>query len=366
MAPHVVVKDLVKVYPGQTTPSVDHVSFELPRGEMLALLGPSGCGKTTILRMIAGLIDPTSGTISIGGREIATTEVHKRGIGMVFQAYALFPHMSVAENVAFGLEMRGVPKAERVERVQRALDLVKLGDKGDRRITQLSGGQQQRAALARSLVIEPAILLLDEPLSNLDAKLRDEMRAEIRDIQSRTGITAIFVTHDQDEALSMADRVAVMSAGRIEQIGTPREIYDAPATEFVAGFIGDANFFNGRVVANERGAAVADVSNLGQLSFEGEAGVGSPVRLMVRPHRFDLMPSGDHAIAPGQQAFSGIVEDVVYTGDVLNCNVRVGPHLIRIDSLTRGTERGLGKGKTVAFTCKPSDVTVIPGEARVQ
>src|SRR5690606_15676855 len=197
-AKHVIVEQLAKTYPGSDAPSVDHVDFDLEKGEMLALLGPSGCGKTTILRMVAGLVAPSSGRILLNGKDMAQLPVHKRNMGMVFQAYALFPHMNVAENVAFGLEMRGVPKSERAARVERALDLVKLQGYGERRITQLSGGQQQRCAIARSLVIEPDLLLLDEPLSNLDAKLRDEMREEIRDIQARTGVTAIFVTHDQD------------------------------------------------------------------------------------------------------------------------------------------------------------------------
>jgi len=256
---HVEIEQLVKTYPGAQKPSVDRVSFSLPRGEMLALLGPSGCGKTTILRMIAGLIAPTSGAIRIDGRDVSAIPVHKRNMGMVFQSYALFPHMTVARNVSFGLEMRKVGKTEIEERVKKALDLVKLTGLGERKVSQLSGGQQQRAAIARSLVIEPELLLLDEPLSNLDAKLRDEMRDEIREIQARTGVTAIFVTHDQDEALSMADRLAVMSNGRLEQIGTPREIFDRPQTDFVATFIGAGNFFSGKVrepgVAEVRGSA---------------------------------------------------------------------------------------------------------------
>ncbi|BES83603.1 hypothetical protein PEC302107_06060 [Pectobacterium araliae] len=211
---HVVVEDLVKTYPGAATPSVDRVSFSLPQGEMLALLGPSGCGKTTMLRMIAGLIAPDAGTISLNGRDISAIPVYQRNIGMVFQSYALFPHMTIAQNVAFGLDVRKVGKSERDSRVRKALDLVKLTGLGDRRVSQLSGGQQQRAAIARSLLIEPALLLFDEPLSNLDAKLRDEMRDEIRDIQRRTGVTAIFVTHDQDEALSMADRLVPVLSGK--------------------------------------------------------------------------------------------------------------------------------------------------------
>lgn len=344
---HVVVDKLVKTYPGAATPSVDHVSFALPKGEMLALLGPSGCGKTTILRMIAGLIEPNAGTIRVNGREISQTPVHKRNMGMVFQAYALFPHMTVAENVAFGLEMRGIAASERGPKVQRALDMVKLGHLGDRRVTQLSGGQQQRCAIARSLVIEPELLLLDEPLSNLDAKLRDEMRDEIRDIQSRTGVTAIFVTHDQDEALSMADRLAVMSAGRIEQIGTPREIFDVPANEFVAGFIGAGNFFSGRVTA----PGEVEIDGLGALRIAAPASVGSRVKLMVRPHRFKLGQ-------PGPNAFSGQIESLVYRGQILTLGVAVGDRKLTADLHTHAGHLP-AKGETVSLSVAPEDVTFL-------
>ena len=347
---HVLVEQLVKTYPDSAVPSVDHVDFALSTGEMLALLGPSGCGKTTILRMVAGLVEPTAGRILLEGRDMARIPVHRRNMGMVFQAYALFPHMNVAQNVAFGLEMRGVPKAERAGRVRRALDLVKLGEYGERRINQLSGGQQQRCAIARSLVIEPDLLLLDEPLSNLDAKLRDEMRAEIRDIQRRTGVTAIFVTHDQDEALSMADRVAVMSAGKIEQIGTPRDIFDRPATEFVANFIGAGNFLSGRVTAPN----TAEVAGLGTIRFEGKAVPGSTVRLMVRPHRFTLGGAGANR-------FEGKVTNLVYRGEILSATVVVADKSLVIDIPTHAG--GLpGLGDTIAIAVAPEDVTFI-GEA---
>ena len=217
------------------------LDLAVPKGELVALLGPSGCGKTTTLRMLAGLITPSDGQIVVGGREITELPAHARDMGLVFQSYALFPHMSVAQNVAFGLEMRNVPRAEITERVRAALAMVRLEALADRRPRQLSGGQQQRVALARALVIRPSILLLDEPLSNLDAKLRDEMRTEIRDIQQRLGITAVFVTHDQVEALSMCDKVVVMNGGWLEQIGTPVEIYEQPASAFVASFVGRTN-----------------------------------------------------------------------------------------------------------------------------
>ncbi|MCJ7994201.1 ABC transporter ATP-binding protein [Rhizobium cremeum] len=350
---HVIIENLVKTYPGAQKPSVDHVSFSLPRGEMLALLGPSGCGKTTILRMIAGLIAPTSGAIRLDGRDVSSIPVYKRNMGMVFQAYALFPHMTVAENISFGLEMRKVGRAEREERVRKALDLVKLAGLGERKVSQLSGGQQQRAAIARSLVIEPELLLLDEPLSNLDAKLRDEMRDEIRDIQARTGVTSIFVTHDQDEALSMADRLAVMSAGKLEQIGTPLDIFDRPQTEFVASFIGAGTFFEGKVA----GPGLAEVDGLPPIHFAGEAAVGSSIKLMVRPHR--LLLAGDTS---QPNSFSGVVEHVVYRGQLLTLSVRCGGRLLQADLPTHA---GIlpRKGDDVTLTVAPDDVTLIGREA---
>ncbi len=350
---HVIIENLVKTYPGAQKPSVDHVSISLPRGEMLALLGPSGCGKTTILRMIAGLIAPTSGAIRLDGRDVSSIPVYKRNMGMVFQAYALFPHMTVAENISFGLEMRKVGRAEREERVRKALDLVKLAGLGERKVSQLSGGQQQRAAIARSLVIEPELLLLDEPLSNLDAKLRDEMRDEIRDIQARTGVTSIFVTHDQDEALSMADRLAVMSAGKLEQIGTPLDIFDRPQTEFVASFIGAGTFFEGKVA----GPGLAEVDGLPPIHFAGEAAVGSSIKLMVRPHR--LLLAG-YTSQPN--SFSGVVEHVVYRGQLLTLSVRCGGRLLQADLPTHA---GIlpRKGDDVTLTVAPDDVTLIGREA---
>ncbi|MGU3575588.1 ABC transporter ATP-binding protein [Brucellaceae bacterium C25G] len=343
---HLEIDNLVKTYPGALKPSVNHVSLSLPRGEMLALLGPSGCGKTTILRMIAGLIPVTSGEIRLDGRDISDIPVYKRNMGMVFQAYALFPHMTIAENISFGLEMRGIGKAERTERVAKALDLVKLTGYGERRVSQLSGGQQQRAAIARSLVIEPALLLFDEPLSNLDAKLRDEMRDEIRDIQNRTGVTSIFVTHDQDEALSMADRLAVMSEGHLEQIGTPREIFDKPRTDFVASFIGGGSFFTGTVTSSGQ----AEIAGLGTLHFHGDAPVGTTARLLVRPHRF--------VVGEGINAFSGVVEHVVYRGQMLTITVRVGDHLLQADLPTHSTALPV-KGETVTLKVAPEDVTLV-------
>jgi ABC-type Fe3+/spermidine/putrescine transport system ATPase subunit len=240
---------ITKRYGGVT--AVDGVDLEVREGEFLTLLGPSGCGKTTTLGLIAGFFPPSAGEIYLKGRPVAGLPPFKRDIGVVFQDYALFPHMSAGDNVAFGLKMRNLDRAEIDKRVKEALDLVQLRGLADRRPLELSGGQRQRVALARALVIRPAVLLLDEPLSNLDLKLREEMRVEIAGLQRRLGITTVFVTHDQGEALVMSDRIAVMNAGRIEQLGRPAEIYEKPATRFVAEFIGRMNFFTmgGKVFA---------------------------------------------------------------------------------------------------------------------
>ncbi len=226
--------------------AVSDFSLEIGDGELVAFLGPSGCGKTTTLRMIAGFIAPTAGRIRIGDTDVTRLPVHKRDTGMVFQRYALFPHMTVAENVAFGLEMHKVPKADRDARIRRVLDMVRMSELRERYPRQLSGGQQQRVAIARALAIEPKVFLLDEPLSNLDAKLRVEVREEIRALQQRLGLTTVFVTHDQEEALAIADRMAIMHDGIVQQVGSPDTLYERPANLFVADFLGKMNVFKGR------------------------------------------------------------------------------------------------------------------------
>lgn len=288
------LESVTKIY-GGTTPSVDDITLTVGDGEFFTLLGPSGCGKSTTLRMLAGFITPTSGRIRFGERDVTSLPPHKRDTGMVFQNYALFPHMDVAGNVAYGLTMRRVGKTEKATRIREALDIVGLGGYADRRIDQLSGGQQQRVALARALVIRPSVLLLDEPLSNLDAKLREETRAQIRQIQQAAATTSIYVTHDQSEAMAMSDRIAVMEAGVLHQVGAPREIYRRPATSFVARFIGRSNVLPGTVegrdgstlsVRVEGGevlkAPVAD----GTLSAEVVA--GDRIALSVRPETMTI------------------------------------------------------------------------------
>ncbi|MBL6080906.1 ABC transporter ATP-binding protein [Belnapia sp. T18] len=271
-----------------TTTAVERVDLDVAQGEFVALLGPSGCGKTTTLRMVAGFVPPSSGRILIAGRDVTRAPPHGRDTGMVFQSYALFPHMTVGENVAFGLEMRKVARAERDARVREALRLARLEGLAGRLPRQLSGGQQQRVALARALVVNPAVFLLDEPLSNLDAKLRAEVRIEIRALQQRLGLTTLFVTHDQEEALTMADRLVVMERGRVRQIGTAEALYERPADAFVAGFIGRCNLLRGTPEAPGRfrtpGGALLPC--LPQQAHHGQV-------LALRPERIAVATAGD-------------------------------------------------------------------------
>jgi putative spermidine/putrescine transport system ATP-binding protein len=296
------------------------VSLAIEPGNMLALLGPSGCGKTTCLRMIAGLVQPSAGDIFVDGRPITGVPVHRRNIGMLFQNYALFPHMTVAENVAFGLEARHIPRREARARVADALALVQLGGYGDRMPAQLSGGQQQRVALARCLVVEPALLLLDEPLGALDKSLRESMQVELRALQQRLGITTILVTHDQDEALTLADRVAIMRGGRLEQVGSPTDVYQAPASRFVAGFIGVSNFFRGRVETSN-GNAARVVTADGTMLIVPDCPAGSTeILVALRPEAVTLGPAAaganDVNCVVGANCVVGTVAQVVYRGFV--------------------------------------------------
>jgi putative spermidine/putrescine transport system ATP-binding protein len=318
--------------------AVEDLSLGVAEGELLVLLGPSGCGKTTTLRMIAGFVEATSGRILLGGRDITDAPPYRRNTGFVFQSYALFPHLSVFENVAFGLEMRRLDRAAIKARVEDALRLVRLETFGERTPRQLSGGQQQRVALARALVVAPDILLLDEPLSNLDAKLRQEVRVEIRELQKRLGLTTVMVTHDQEEALTMADRLVVMNEGRVQQIGTQRELYNRPENRFVANFIGRSNFFEGAVVARGRFRTAGGI----EIAFTS----GQPERrvLAVRPERLRL---GREA-APN--CFSGTVELVTYLGSLTEYRVRLAsgePVTIHAQNTRDGDERTVSPGTPV-------------------
>ncbi len=280
--PFLVLDKLTKRFGEQT--AVDSLSLAVAKGEFVALLGPSGCGKTTTLQMIAGFVEPTAGTITLDGRDLVAVQPSRRGLGIVFQSYALFPHMTAAENVGFGLEMQGLEKAERTRRVNEMLELVGLSQLAHRHPRRMSGGQQQRVALARALVIRPQILLLDEPLSNLDAKLREEMQIELRQIQRTLGTTTILVTHDQGEAMALAGRIVVMNQGRAEQIAAPHEAYEQPATPFVAGFLGKTNLL--------RGEAAAGAVRLGDGHWPITGTPDGPVHVVVRPERIGFAPSG--------------------------------------------------------------------------
>ena len=346
------IRSLTKRYDDFT--AVDGLDLDVPKGELIAFLGPSGCGKTTSLRMIAGLVPATSGHIVVGGTDLTEVPTHRRDMGLVFQSYALFPHMTVARNIAFGLEMRKIPKAEIASRVKEAIALVHLAGKEEHRPSQLSGGQQQRVALARALVIRPSILLLDEPLSNLDAKLRDEMRNEIRDIQKRLGITAIFVTHDQVEALTMCDKVVVMNQGRLEQVGMPVDLYEKPATSFVASFVGRTN----RLAATARDGVVA----LGDLNLAAPRGLSGPVEVMIRPHRITLAPDAATSGA-GDLRLQGTIARAIFAGDILQYDVDVAGQLFSVELATRGGEIVLEPGRAVTLGCRREDIFIYEAAA---
>ncbi len=322
MAESVRVRNLTKSFGENRV--VDDVSVDIEPGELFFLLGPSGCGKTTLLRCIAGFYAPESGTIAIGERDITRLPPHERDTGMVFQSYALWPHMTVAENVGFGLEMRKVSDLERAKRIAEALEMVKMADRAKSRPNELSGGQQQRVALARALVIRPRCLLLDEPLSNLDAKLRLEMRTEIRRICKQAGLTTIYVTHDQKEALSIADRLAVLDRGKIRQCGKPQEVYRRPNSQFVAGFIGETNLVVGRIHRVSAGlcevATPIGIIRSAQPPAEPVA-EGAPVTLSIRPEiiRLGAPPAG------AANVFDAGVHDTVYLGEIAQQHVRIGP-----------------------------------------
>ncbi|WP_428491115.1 ABC transporter ATP-binding protein [Rhodopila sp.] len=313
------LKDLTKHY-GRSV-AVERLSLAIEPGELVALLGPSGCGKTTSLRMIAGLVQPSGGEIFVNGRPITGIPVHRRNIGMLFQSYALFPHLTVAENVAFGLQMRGIKRRAAAARVQEALDLVQLGGHQHKLPSQLSGGQQQRVALARALVIEPAMLLLDEPLGALDKSLRESMQVELRLLQRRLGITTVMVTHDQDEALTLADRIVVMRDGRLEQVGTGAEVYQHPATRFVAGFLGVSNFFQGTTDRRSGGSVRMVCANGLHLTVSGQAVADGRVSVAVRPEAVRVGQDLGQPIRAN--AVVATLEQVVYRGFMVHCYLRL-------------------------------------------
>jgi len=350
----VTVTDAVKRY--EAVAALDGVTMTFQDGEFFGLLGPSGSGKTTLLRAIAGFVTLDRGEVLIDGQDVGGVPVHARNIGMMFQNYALFPHMSVAENVAFGLEVRGRPREEVAQRVKEALTMVRLGGLEQRKPKQLSGGQQQRVALARALVTRPKVLLLDEPLGALDKHLRQEMQVELRRIQRQVGITTIFVTHDQEEALTLSDRIAIFDSGRIIQEGAPIAVYERPVTRFAAGFLGEANFLQGRVTAVEPGGLARIALDIGgEASCRLSSGqVGQTVLLALRPEKITLTTGGQAGI----NALRGKVLDVVFSGNSTTYRVLVGEQVMTLfrQNLAQGT---VAQGTEVVLSWSPDHLVQV-------
>ena len=342
----VAISQLCKSYGAHQV--VRKVDLDIQRGEFVSLLGPSGCGKTTVLRMIAGFETASSGHIVINGEDVTALPPAKRNIGMVFQAYALFPNMNVADNVGFGMKIAGRASAEIKARVAEMLDLIKLANLASRYPWQLSGGQQQRVALARALAVKPRVLLLDEPLSALDAKIRVSLREEIRSVQRTLGITTIFVTHDQEEALSISDRVVVMNEGRIEQLGTPPQIYNTPRTRFVASFIGTLTLLPARVVDPALGTLLVDGQHIHAAEAIGKSAAGSMVTLALRPEAVRLLAED------AGNCLRGAVETISFLGSIVRIRVRTGEHLVSLDSFnqTGAVLPAIGDHVTLGFDAR--------------
>ncbi|HEX6988903.1 MAG TPA: ABC transporter ATP-binding protein [Bacillota bacterium] len=353
----VTVHDVVKAF-GDVV-AVNHVSFEVQQGEFFSLLGPSGCGKTTTLRMIAGFEQPDQGRIEIGGVDVTGVPAYRRATNMVFQRLALFPHMTVFENVAFGLQVKRVPGAEVERRVRQVLDMVELGDLAQRRPSQLSGGQQQRVALARALVNQPRVLLLDEPLSALDRKLRQQMQLELKRIQREVGTTFVFVTHDQEEAMTMSDRIAVMDHGIVAQLDTPRNIYDRPRSRFVAGFLGNTNLLEGTVRQVAGTGIEVECCGLIFTVRDDEAGIpppGARIGLSLRHERVVLASE-----RPSANRFRATLTDVIFSGSVVKYFVRLhpeGPELTA-EVAYDGNADLYGPGDEVEVSWDPSAMVVL-------
>ena len=372
--PIVEIRGVTKRF-GAGAPAVDSVDLEIMDGELFALLGPSGCGKTTLLRMLAGFETPTAGEIRLDGADVAGVPPNRRPVNMVFQSYAVFPHMSVFDNVAYGLKVTGVAPSERLTRVREALALVRLDGLEARKPEQLSGGQRQRVALARALVKRPRVLLLDEPLSALDAKLREAMQRDLVDLRKAVGITFVFVTHDQDEALSMADRIAVMDRGRVRQVSDPATLYEYPNCRFVAGFIGRMNLFEATVRAVRGGELVLDAPGLGTLHVPhgGPAPVRGKIGIAVRPEKLRLSgarppveaggPSETDSLESAAPAFEAMVEDFAYHGSETHLYL-VTERGTRFTATVRNTARGSARferGARLFVSWSLSDTLVLVG-----
>ncbi|MDW8099039.1 MAG: ABC transporter ATP-binding protein [Anaerolineae bacterium] len=340
--------------------AIQNLDLEIRDGEIMTLLGPSGCGKTTILRCIAGLLKPDEGEIYLGEKRITDLPPERRGMGLVFQNYALWPHMTVYENLAFGLQLRKVPREVIRKRVSEVLAMMRLSGFEERYPRQLSGGQQQRVALARALVIEPNLLLLDEPLSSLDAQLREEMRFEIRELQKNLGITAVYVTHDQAEALVLSDRIAILYEGRLIQVGSPQEIYNRPGNRFVAGFIGLTSFVEGMVVRLEdRDRVVVRTQDDVEIRAQGNGlNLGQKVTLAIRPEHVEIFEfEGEvRARSPEANFLKGTVIRRAYLGDMIDYRIQIGNWILRAHT---GTDRVLNPGERVWIAFSPDRVTLI-------
>jgi ABC-type Fe3+/spermidine/putrescine transport system ATPase subunit len=335
------------------------VTFDVAKGERLCLLGPSGCGKTTSLRVIAGFIAPDRGEVSIGETNIGGLPPERRNIGILFQNYALFPHLSVYDNIAFGLRMRKVADNDIRRRVEAALSLVRLGTSGRKKPSQLSGGEQQRIAFARAVVIEPAMLLLDEPFSNLDARLRQEMRIELLELLEYLKIGTVMVTHDQEEAMAIANRIAVMNRGSIVQMGSPSEVYERPNSTFVAQFVGESNMFAGDVHLNGTSAEV-NIDGLGTISAPSTAGTSGKVKVMIRPEKIRVLAATAPPATPEYEQMRGVLERIQYLGNRTEFGVRVGPHLFASWSLGASPA---STGEAVTMQWPKEGVVVFPDEA---
>ena len=341
--------------------AVDGLTLDVEPGEILTLLGPSGCGKTTVLNLIAGFEAPDSGTVRIDGADVAARPPHRREVGMVFQDYALFPHLTVRENVAFPLRVRGTSEPEVTGRVGAMLELVRLSGYGDRLPRQLSGGQQQRVALARALAFRPRVLLMDEPFGALDRALRETMRAELRELQRALGVTVVLVTHDQDEAMDLADRVAVMRAGRLQQVASPRELYESPANAFVAGFVGESNLLEAVVVSVEGERAVVRTAGGRRiLAARGSTRVGDRVLVLLRPGAAALAEAG----GTPDEGLVGVVEDVADPGPIERGRVRLdGGERVTVIRSRRAGGPALRRGMRVALLWPPEEVRLLAPES---
>jgi spermidine/putrescine transport system ATP-binding protein len=351
---HVQLEELEKRF--NEVVAVDGIDLDIPSGEFFSLLGPSGCGKTTTLRMIGGFERPDDGRILLDGRDMAQTPPHKRPVNTVFQNYALFPHLSVAENVGFGLRLQHAGRDEARRRVSEALTLVRLEGFEERRPTQLSGGQQQRVALARALVLNPSVLLLDEPLGSLDAKLRKALQIELKSIQEEVGITFIYVTHDQEEALTMSDRIAVMSNGKVVQVGPPKEVYEAPATAYVADFLGVSNLMDARAEGSPDGRCRVRLGEFDLVAAAGDTEADGDVKVVIRPERIEVEEGG----AGGDNRVPGMVERTVYLGPTMQVIVQLPEgRIVQAMIPNRGEEHGFAQGTSVILHFPPEDLRVL-------